>query len=408
MRVLLSEGSSTSAREAITVLGLTGHSVEICDPDPFCLGRFSRFVRCFHRCPAVSDDPQAYLSFMQALLSRERFDVLIPIHEQGLLFAAAPERWRGLTRIAVPNFASYRTALSKARFSRLLAELGLPQPHTRIVQSVQELQCITVFPCVVKTAIGTASRGTWIIRNPGDLAAAMAELISDRSATEQELLVQDHVSGTIEHAQAVFSSGRLVGMHAYRQILPGAGGGEAVKESIDRDGVRGELARLGERLEWHGALSVDYIWRGVGGGAQYIDCNPRLVEPMSAYLAGLDLVELLLQISSGKSPAAVPRSRAGVRTHLGMQSLLGCGLRGGTRRELLGELRGLLAGTGSYANSNEELTPVRVDWPSAVPLMLTILILLIRPRWAHALPRRFGAHVLSARSVQLIEHEVAA
>ena len=72
--------------------------------------------------------------------------------------------------------------------------------------------------------------------------------------------------------------------------------------------------------------NVDYIWRGQGGGAQYIDCNPRPVEPMIAYLAGLDLVELLLQISSGKSPAAVPRSRAGVRTHLGMQSLLGCGL----------------------------------------------------------------------------------
>ena len=85
--------------------------------------------------------------------------------------------------------------------------------------------------------------------------------------------------------------------------------------------------------------SVDYIWREEGGGAQYIDCNPRLVEPMSAYLAGLDLVELLLQVSSGKSPAAVARSRAGVRTHLGMQSLLGCGLCSGTRRELLGEFR---------------------------------------------------------------------
>ena len=85
--------------------------------------------------------------------------------------------------------------------------------------------------------------------------------------------------------------------------------------------------------------NVDYIWRGQGGGAQYIDCNPRLVGPMNAYLAGLDLVELLLQISSGKSPAAVLRSRLGERTHLGMQSLLGCALRPDTRRELVGEFR---------------------------------------------------------------------
>jgi hypothetical protein len=86
--------------------------------------------------------------------------------------------------------------------------------------------------------------------------------------------------------------------------------------------------------------SADYIWRGgERRRTRYFDCNCRLVGPMSAYLAGLDLVELLLQVSSGKSPAGAARSWAGVRTYLGMQSLLGRGLRGGGRRELLAELR---------------------------------------------------------------------
>ena len=44
----------------------------------------------------------------------------------------------------------------------------------------------------------------------------------------------------------------------------------------------------------------DYIWREDGGGAQHMNCNPRRVGSISAYLAGLDLVELLLQVSSGK------------------------------------------------------------------------------------------------------------
>ena len=66
LRVLLSEGSSTSAREAITVLGLAGHIVEVCDPSPVCLGRLSRFVRKFHRCPGIRDDPAGYLSFAAA------------------------------------------------------------------------------------------------------------------------------------------------------------------------------------------------------------------------------------------------------------------------------------------------------------------------------------------------------
>ena len=92
LRVLLSEGSSTSAREVITALGLAGHVVEVCDPSSICLGRFSRFVSKFHRCPGLRDDPAGYLSFVEKLLAERPYDVLLPIHEQGLLFARVRER----------------------------------------------------------------------------------------------------------------------------------------------------------------------------------------------------------------------------------------------------------------------------------------------------------------------------
>ena len=54
LRVLLSEGSSTSAREAITVLGLSGHHVEVCDPSPWAFARFSRFVQKVPSLPAAA------------------------------------------------------------------------------------------------------------------------------------------------------------------------------------------------------------------------------------------------------------------------------------------------------------------------------------------------------------------
>src|SRR4051812_21493723 len=85
LRVLLSEGASTSAREAITILGITGHLVEVCDPDAHCLARFSRFVSRFHRCPGLARDPAGFLTFIETLLKAQRFDVLLPIHEQGFL-----------------------------------------------------------------------------------------------------------------------------------------------------------------------------------------------------------------------------------------------------------------------------------------------------------------------------------
>ena len=312
LRVLVSEGNSTSAREAITILGLSGHHIEVCDPAPFCLVRFSRFVRKFHRCPGLRDDPAGFLGFVERLLATGQYDVLLPTHEQGFLFARVRERLAGRVGLALPGFASYRAAHSKAGFSRLLDRLGLPQPATRIVTSESELRDAIKFPSVVKTSVGTASRGIWFVRNERDLEFALQDLNAS-GAFADEVLVQEFVPGTIEKAQAVFCRGELLGFHAYRQIAAGAGGGEAIKQSVVRPELRSHVARIGQELGWHGALSVDCIMRDDGAAPLLIDCNPRLVEPMSAYLAGLDLVGLLLRVSVGEVPAmraGKPRGRA--------------------------------------------------------------------------------------------------
>src|SRR6266481_973413 len=410
LRVLVSEGNSTSAREAITILGLSGHLIEICDPSPWCLARFSRFVQKFHRCPGLRDDPAGFLRFVEDLLAARQFDVLLPIHEQGFLFARVQERLGHRAGLALPGFVSYRAAHSKAGFSRLLDQLGLPQPATAIVHSASELRDAMKFPAIIKTSVGTASRGIWFVRSEADLEAALQELsaqhLSANGAFADEVLVQEWVAGTTEKAQAVFCRSKLIGFHAYRQIAAGAGGGEAIKQSVSRPQVRAHLATIGEKLAWHGALSVDYVLPDDSATPLLIDCNPRLVEPMNAYLAGVDLVGLLLRVSQGETPTAAAESREGVRTHLAMQALLGCASRGGTRRDIIRECWRLLTGSGPYADSIEELTPVRLDWISAVPVAMIVISLLIAPKLAVTLARGgWGALLLDVKSVKLIESE---
>jgi predicted ATP-grasp superfamily ATP-dependent carboligase len=405
LRVLVSEGSSTSAREAITILGLSGHHVEVCDPSVWCLSRFSRFVRKFHRCPGLRTDPAGYLAFVERLIGTGHFDVLLPTHEQGFLFARVKPRLQGRIGLALPDFESYRTAHSKAGFSRLLEQLALPQPPTRIVTSAQAMRETIRFPAVVKTSVGTASRGIWFVRHADDLEGALRDLAAS-DAFADEVLVQDLIAGTTEKAQSVFCRGRMLGFHAYRQVAPGVGGGEAIKQSVSRPQVRRFVEAIGQALDWHGALSVDYIMPHDDATPLLIDCNPRLVEPMNAYRSGTDLVSLLLRLSLGETPPPLAEGREGVLTHLAMQALLGAASRGATRFDIIRECGQLAAASGPYAGSGEELTPVALDWISAVPLAITLGLLLVSPTFAIKLARGgFGAHLLDVGSIRVIEGE---
>ena len=125
---------------------------------------------------------------------------------------------------------------------------------------------------------------------------------------------------------------------------------------------------------------------------------------MNACWSGLDLTQLLIEVSLGQAPPAAPPSRAGTRTHLAMQALLGCAMLGGSRRDVLREIWLLARRRGPYAGSREELTPVGLDWLSVVPLLMTVVFLLASPRLAHELPKRgWGAHLLSPQTIRMIE-----
>jgi hypothetical protein len=252
--------------------------------------------------------------------------------------------------------------------------------------------------------IGTASRGTWLISSRTDLEGVIDNI--DEEAFP-DVLVQQFVSGPNEHAQAVFCNGRLVAMHAYRKIVAGAGGGPAVKESVRRPLVRSHLKRIGAFLNWHGALSVDYILDEAADRPFYIDCNPRLVEPINALLSGVDLTHLLVRISLGEAPPEIPDGREAVRTHLSIQALFGCALRTRSRLGLLHECWQLLWHRGIYSGSREELTPFRWDWPGAIPTLVAASWFLASPRSApRILARAWGSNLLTARTVNMIKNEV--
>ena len=168
--------------------------------------------------------------------------------------------------------------------------------------------------------------------------------------------------------------------------------------------MRTHLADIGRHLLWHGALSVDYIWSG--NRPWYIDCNPRLVEPMAAHHAGVDLIGALIDVTLGKIPQEANVPRVGVRTHLGMQALLGAASQTRSRFSVMSEAWRLATRSGPYTGSIEELTPVTLDPLSLVPLAITTIVLTLNPALGRTLSERgWGAHLLSDNTVQIIREQ---
>ncbi len=371
MRVLLSEGSGLTSRQVATRLGQLGHHVEILSSTPICLTRFTRHVRKVHRVPAFARQPLVWLEAAEQIARERAIDVLFPTHEQ---VAALSARRASLNVATIaPAFDSLRRVQDKISAYRTLDEAGVPQPESLVLGNLDELDSVTRFPVFVKRPISTASAGVRRASSPAELKAAAAAL----GLGAGQVLVQQQASGPLAMVQAIVDDGRLVAYHANLRIREGVGGGAAIKESVALAGMPEHVDALARALSWDGPLSLDVIVTRDGPLA--IDVNPRIVEPMNAYLSGVDLVAAALDLAQGRRPAEQPAGRAGVRSHQTLLAVLGAAQRCDSRRAVARELFSALAKRGDYAGSREELTPIAGDPCAAIPLVAAAAATMARP-----------------------------
>lgn len=404
--ILFSEGSSLSARQALSALGPLGYRIDLCDPNPLCMGRFSRFVRRFHRSPSLGKDPAGYLQFILDRLDRQRYDVLLPVHEQAFLFARMQRTLRRKVNLAITEFERFRLLQSKATFAKVFAELDIPQPETQIVHGRAEIEALTQFPFYLKLPFSTAGRGVWGVNNPVQRAQLIQELDRmGRLGPDEGIVIQKAIEGLHCQAQAVFEQGSLIALHGTGQRSVGIGGSQSSRVSVRHPPVLDHLSRLGRHLGWHGALTADYFLDTATRQPVFIEVNPRLVESINAVRSGVNLPDIVVRLSLGESfrEGGVRQGRAGVRTHSYLAALLSRAASTNSRLSVALELAQALAGCGIYEGSTEDLTPLDLDPVSIVPVLASTLACLVRPRAAKQLSSKAIAdYSLTPQAVRTI------
>jgi predicted ATP-grasp superfamily ATP-dependent carboligase len=387
-RILLSEGSSTSARQALYGLGRR-YVIHVLDPSPWCQCRFSRLVNKWHRCPPIGRDPAGYLARVLELLRRERFDVLFPTHEQVFLFAKYRDQLRRYTHLAVPDFSAVAHLQSKAEFARLLAELQLPAPVTIIARSAADLASRGCFPGYLKLAHSTASLGVQLVSSPREARELLQRFAAHGAWSEgTEFVFQKPAEGRQAVVNAVFQEGRLVAAHCTTILATGIGGGPAFREGAAHAVVVEHVRRLGSHLHWHGPLALEYFYDEATGKPQYVEANPRIGETANALLSGANLCELVVRVALGRPVQPLPPGRSRVKSHTGFIVLLADAYNGASRRRLLRRLWHGWTGTDAYAGSESEMTRPGSDWGSLIPAVAASMQVLAWPRSARRLSTR--------------------
>ena len=393
MRVLLSDGTSLAARQAATALSLAGHRVEALSPRPLCLCRMTLRVHAVHRVPAIGTDPLGWLTAALEVAARHRAEVLLPVQEQVAVMSLARSRIEAAGLLtAVPDFGALARVQDKVSAFRTLSGLGLPQPPSWVTDGQRLGDWAGELPLFMKNPVGTASAGVRRLATPAELSDLAARL------GPGEVLVQQPAAGPLVMVQSVFARGQLVAFHACQRVREGTGGGASAKLGLALPEVREHVSALGTALGWHGALSADVILSP--DGPRFIDINPRLVEPASAQLSGVDLTGTLLEVARAGTARPQPPARPGVRTHQLLLAVLGAAQRTGRRRAVLRELGQAATRTGPYRHSAEELTPWRPADPIApLPVAAAALATLVAPgSWRYFTGGATAAYALTPQA----------
>jgi glutathione synthase/RimK-type ligase-like ATP-grasp enzyme len=391
MRVLLTEGSGLTSRQVVTRLGAMGHDVELVSSTPVCLSRFTRFVGKVHSAPRFGVDPNAWFDAANAIARDRAVDLVLPTHDQVAVLSARQAELCVPT--VVPPFQALCRVQDKVCAARCLSENGVMQPPSLIATRVEDLRQFVSFPAFVKRPISTASSGVRRVASSEELDRAAREF----GLGQVPILVQGQVDGPLAMVQAVVDRGRLIAHHANLRVREGIGGGASIKESLLLPSLETDLKRLVGALDWHGAISLDAILGP--DGPVVIDVNPRIVEPMNAYLSGVDLVGAMLDCAAGASPAAQPAGRPGVRSRQLLLAVLGAAKFSDTRRAVISEIAAALQQRGDYAGAIEELTPTPGDPWSLLPVLAAAAATLLAPAsWRAFHAGAVGAYALTPQA----------
>jgi carbamoyl-phosphate synthase large subunit len=245
-----------------------------------------------------ADDP-GFLAAIGAICDAERVDVLAPIGNFELQrFADAAEQLTDEhgVRVLTSSAAAVRLALDKRASSEAAARQGVAVPALYDGSAPP-------LPVVVKPNTGTGSEGMSRVREPGELAGALA-----RAGARP--LVQQLIEGPEYTVDMVVAPDGEV-LAAAPRIRVEVRAGQSYKAlTVDDPEVEAAARRCAQAIGISAQANVQLIRSTHDGRCYFLECNPKFAAAMGLTIgAGLNVPLLQVKLALGLPVAAAELRR---------------------------------------------------------------------------------------------------
>lgn len=354
-RVLVLGGRSPVALDHARRFAAQGWRVHVADSIACRLAASSRAVRACHRIAPPRFAPQAFVRDLQAIVARERIDLVVPSNEEALYLSRYRRALPAAVQVAVDGFGLLSALHSKHDFVARARALGMPVPDGARVHSLAEARAWAGGRAVVLKP--EFSRfGVHVRLYPQGIADDAPDLPAAGPWVVQELL-----RGTELCSYAIAWRGRLRALACYAPRHRLGRSASFYFEPVQREDIRRAVAALVRGTGCSGQLSFDWIV-GADGVARAVECNPRATSGLHLFPAHAPLPRAFMGEDVDCRPdLSRPRMLGAMMLGTGLPAALRAG---GLRRwwqdwsratDVLAQsgdrlpLAGALADTGAYA-----------------------------------------------------------
>lgn len=318
---IILDGNQRSALAATRALGKLKLVTYVGETHHNSLAASSRYCQQSLVYPDPASTPAEFIAWLAEIDKRWPGTVLMPMSDVTVPLVLRSS-FRNL-RTALPSLGAYEAVSDKLSLFRHATESGVRVPRTHAVtrQQIRMLDTLELrYPVVVKprhsstrTEQGVLKRTVKYARSREELSNVVAAMLK---SDEEELLLQEYISGRGEGVFALYQGGDPKFFFAHRRLRekPPSGGVSVLCESVrlTEPAVRAARKML-DPLNWHGVAMVEFKV-DEAGEPWLIEINARFWGSLQlAVDCGANFPEMLYQLARNGETTAPAGFKAGQR-----------------------------------------------------------------------------------------------